>query len=206
MDFKIIGISVKFLLNRQYISALRFNYDGSFEKGFFINEKLEIAIQKFSDFLIESSKENKNFLILINGLMSNEQIEVIKNSFKSKNYCCYRVNSSSIVRLFRTGNRGEVINKLITPGTGLFIDSQLHLITSEPSQGTQVGITIQKLFSNFKNEDKFLEEIFHFTRYNPAFFRNSCKLPFPIHFSSNALKKGITFRLETFSFNIPFYL
>lgn len=205
-DFIIIGISVKFFLKKIYISILNFEHNGVFINGLFINEFSDSAVKKLLDFLVKISKINNRFLILINGLLSNEQKDTIQNAFENKEFCCYRVDGSSIVRLFRTNNNGDVLNSLVKPGSGLFLDNQLHLITSEPYQGTQVGIKIQKLFSNIKNENGILEGIFYLTRYNPSFFRNSIKLPFPVHFSHNTLTKGIKFELETFSFKIPFYL
>lgn len=205
-DYYIIGISTRFSEKRQIISILWFEYNGIFKKGYFINEKEENSKEKLQEFLKEVSNSDKKYLILVNGLLTSEQNETIKNIFREKQYSLYGVYRSSIVRLFNSDSNDIISNKFVKPGNGIFIEDELHLVTSEPYRGTQVCIKINKIDSNISNDEKLYEKIFHFTRFNPSHFLNLTKLPFPVHFSSNTLKKGLKYNLKTIKFKLPFYL
>lgn len=205
-DYYIIGISTRFSEKSQIISILWFEYNGIFKKGYFINEKEENSKEKLQEFLKEVSNSDKKYLILVNGLLTSEQNETIKNIFREKQYSLYGVYRSSIVRLFNSDSNDNISNKFVKPGNGIFIEDELHLVTSEPYSGTQVCIKINKIDSNISNDEKLYEKIFHFTRFNPSHFRNLTSLPFPVHFSSNTLKKGLKYNLKTIKFKLPFFL
>ncbi|MHA1380904.1 MAG: hypothetical protein ACTSRG_21265 [Candidatus Helarchaeota archaeon] len=202
----IIGISIKHTRQKKISSILMFGMNGHFEEGSFINENDESFLIEFSNKIKRLTKEHNKFLILINGLLSNDQYDSLINCLNGKRYSIFEVFSTSLIRLFKTNPDGDVINRPISAGYGLYADDFLNLIAYEYSRGTQVCIKIREKFSNNIDTNNLPELIFNLTQFNPAYFRNSTKLPYPIHSSASSLKKGIQYNLDSFDFQVPFYL
>ncbi len=202
----IVGIQIKNSQENVTSAILGFNLNGSFNSGVFLNESKEDFSEKFTLSLKKLCKNFSQILLLIHGNISNDHKNLILDSLVNKKYAIYKVSSSSFIRFFKEDYNGKISNDRVRAGIGLLIEDSLHIISYEFAQGTQASIEITEIDSNFGSKEKFYEQIYQMTQYNPSYFRNSIKIPFPIHFASKTLTNGIKLGLGSISFSIPFYL
>ena len=185
---------------------MSFKSNGIFNGGFFINETEEKFFDKFKSGISEFIESSTNVLILIHGNLSNDQKEILEKSVLNRtSYTIFEVFYSSLVRIFSLNEQMKVTNKNIKVGVGILLDNYVHLISYEHTRGTQVCIKLKQISSNIKEKNNFYEIVFQLTQYNPSFFRNSTKLPYPIHCSSQSNKLGLRIGLKSFKFYNPFY-
>lgn len=202
----ILAISLRYGKNRMYSSILSFRIDGGFEEGYFIDENKNEFNSVFGKILEKIVDDKDEILLMINGLVTNELNEILEKNLDKKTYAIYDISKYSLLRLFTLNRTNEVSDRRVFAGHGVIIEGSLNLVSYEGFvHGTQTCIKITERTSTYQSEKNFYKLIFELTQYNPSFSRNSTKLPYPIHSSSETLKKSIRLNLKTFYFSVPYY-